>query len=761
MSEKKTRRLVAIMFADVVGYTAMMQRNEQEGLAKVHRFSEVVEAQVKSFHGEILEFKGDGCLVVFESAVEAMHSAKAIQDELKQAPQVPLRIGIHIGDIVFTRGNIYGDGVNLASRIESMGVPGSILVTEQVISNIQSHPEFEMASLGRFQFKNVEKPMEVFALANEGFAVPRPEEMKGKGEKVKKKNPVLLASLAIVAMIVGAVLFWAFGSFNTGQKLLAEDIRDEKVAVSVFENRTGDKNLDALGYLGSEWISSGLRELKVRTVSPEMVRQNKEIIGILPNNPNGEASFAEITGAKYVIAGSYYSQGDSIILNTRLSSTETGEVVYDFPNLIGHKDKKEALVEDARQYLLGYWVAKKNQGLPNISPPKYEAYQIYLTCLLNQPNCYKKALEIDPDLMLARAWLMYIGVRWSEDSLYFPHKSYMEERWEKCTAFEKNLFLFASNMWEGDFQAAFDAIDANYRLDSTDYVLTHVSARILSEALNQPEKASKRFQRIFEKITLFEREIHPLSYDHYMSSLNQMGAFKEASNFFESLSEKQKKENARALMSPLIASYIYQNRIDEVKQLIDNWGDMNEDHIEAVYYYSCIYPKAIDNPFAEGLRKKMEIPWEYDLNRWSRETKVNAHYILKEWDAAEDSLLNINKRNANQQEPNQWIEYNIAANLGAVYAHQGRREEALQQLEKVKELGALYFDQSHANLVRGTTTYFMARIHAVLGDKEKAVELLQISRNQGLFITDHRFTLDPDFGGLQGYEPFEALIRPK
>ena len=162
-----------------------MQRNEQEGLAKVHRFSEIMETQAKNHQGEILEFRGDGCMAVFDSAVEAVHAAKAIQEQLQQAPTVPLRIGIHLGDIVFTHGNIYGDGVNLASRVESMGISGSILLTERVIHDIKSHPEFEMKSLGQFQFKNVEKrAWRSLRLANEGLAVPKSEEMKGKGEKV-------------------------------------------------------------------------------------------------------------------------------------------------------------------------------------------------------------------------------------------------------------------------------------------------------------------------------------------------------------------------------------------------------------------------------------------------------------------------------------------------------------------------------------------------------------------------------------------------
>ncbi|MFK7923234.1 MAG: adenylate/guanylate cyclase domain-containing protein [Bacteroidia bacterium] len=207
-----SRRLAAIMFADIVGYTAMMQRNEQEGLAKVRRFSEVIESEVQANEGEVLQFMGDGCLCIFHSAVQAMHAAQAIQLALKVEPQVPLRIGIHIGDIVMQEGNIYGDGVNLASRVESMGVPGSILVTERVIHDVKSHPEFEMVSLGNFQFKNVDNPMEVFALANAGLSVPRRGELKGKlapnpKQKARVKLKYLWLALGLFALIGGLVWY--------------------------------------------------------------------------------------------------------------------------------------------------------------------------------------------------------------------------------------------------------------------------------------------------------------------------------------------------------------------------------------------------------------------------------------------------------------------------------------------------------------------------------------------------------------------------
>jgi len=126
---------------------------------------------VPAHGGRIIQFYGDGCVAAFQSSVEAATCARIVQESFLQEPCVPVRIGLHMGDVVFRDDIVYGDAVNVAARIESMGVPSSVLLSSSVYNHIKNKSEFALHALGRFAFKSVEKEMTVYALAQAGFAV--------------------------------------------------------------------------------------------------------------------------------------------------------------------------------------------------------------------------------------------------------------------------------------------------------------------------------------------------------------------------------------------------------------------------------------------------------------------------------------------------------------------------------------------------------------------------------------------------------------
>jgi TolB-like protein/Tfp pilus assembly protein PilF len=185
------RQLAAILFADMTGYTAMMQENEHLAKLKIKRLKEVLEPSVEKHNGKILQYYGDGSLSIFNSAIHAVNCAVSIQQQLRLEPKVELRIGIHTGDITFEEETIYGDGVNLASRIETLAVPGSVFISEKVFDEIKNQENIKTREMGYFELKNVKEPVRVFAVANDGIVVPARDELKGKTKQPNNRLAVL------------------------------------------------------------------------------------------------------------------------------------------------------------------------------------------------------------------------------------------------------------------------------------------------------------------------------------------------------------------------------------------------------------------------------------------------------------------------------------------------------------------------------------------------------------------------------------------
>ncbi|KAA5541677.1 adenylate/guanylate cyclase domain-containing protein [Adhaeribacter rhizoryzae] len=185
------RQLAAIMFSDMVGYTALMQQNEQSAKEKRRRLKQVLETSVSGHNGKILQYYGDGALSIFNSAVDSVKCALLIQQTLRQEPKVDLRIGIHSGDISIEEETIYGDGVNLASRVESLAVPGSIFISEKVFDEIKNQETLSAREMGYFEFKNIIRPVRIFAIDNKGLVVPTRDVLRGKTKEPTNRLAVL------------------------------------------------------------------------------------------------------------------------------------------------------------------------------------------------------------------------------------------------------------------------------------------------------------------------------------------------------------------------------------------------------------------------------------------------------------------------------------------------------------------------------------------------------------------------------------------
>ncbi|MCO6480959.1 MAG: tetratricopeptide repeat protein [Phaeodactylibacter sp.] len=422
-----TRRLAAIMFADIAGYTAMMQADEADGLRRLKHFRAVMGESVGRHQGKILQHYGDGSLVLFDSAVEAVASAKEMQLTLLKEPKVPLRIGIHIGDIITEGDYIYGDGVNLASRVESLGTPGSILITERVIHDLRNHPQFQPVSLGKFEFKNVAEPMEVFALADTGITVPRQSELSAR-PKVKPSRRKITGggrpAAFWIAVAVGiAIILGAGASFlwlrQQEAPLAAEAaIPGRSIAVLPFRDLSPDGGQQYFGDGIAEDILNALAQVRALKVAGRTSSFSFR---------GSESSMQDIgrkLGVNTVLEGSVRRAGEQVRVTAQLVSTEDGYQLWsqrydrDITDIFAIQDEIARAVADNLKVIL------LNGGIQPLTDAP-EAYEWYLRGrhMLSQRSegseaaveFFRRAISIDPDFAAAYAGLgnAYLWLGWS------------------------------------------------------------------------------------------------------------------------------------------------------------------------------------------------------------------------------------------------------------------------------------------------------------------------------------------------------------
>lgn len=180
---KEERRLGAIMFTDVVGYTALSSRNEETALELLRRHRSVLNSIFPRYQGRVVKTMGDGFLVEFASAVEAVNCAVELQEEmgrsnasLAEDSRIAVRVGIHVGDVVHSGDDVLGDAVNIASRVEPQAEPGGICVTRQVVDQVEGKVGWRMEPLGLRDLRNIPNPVELFAIrAGQGSAMEYPK----------------------------------------------------------------------------------------------------------------------------------------------------------------------------------------------------------------------------------------------------------------------------------------------------------------------------------------------------------------------------------------------------------------------------------------------------------------------------------------------------------------------------------------------------------------------------------------------------------
>lgn len=413
MSQK--RQLSAIMFTDIEGYTAMMQFDEKQAIVVRNKHRRIIDSITEKYEGELVQYYGDGTLSTFKSSIAAVKCAIEMQRAFKEDPNIPVRIGIHVGDIIITDSDIIGDAVNITSRIESLAVAGSVLVSDKINDALRNKKDIETEFLDSFDFKNVNKVIPVFAISSEGLVVPKLEDIKGKikpktSETFKRYKRKTIYALSFLLVVIMALTYYM--SKNSERIFISDNIT---LAVIPFDNMNDDEE--------SEMFADGITEDIITQLSKIQNLQITSRASAMQYKGTDKSikEIASVLGVELILGGSVRKHGNQVRLNAQLVNTKNNrniwansydnvldkifeiqtEVSKDIASALKIKlsDTEESRLDNApTENVDAYSAFKEGQMFLNRGGGKIEELRI-------AEDFFKKAIEFDPDFCRA-----YVGV---------------------------------------------------------------------------------------------------------------------------------------------------------------------------------------------------------------------------------------------------------------------------------------------------------------------------------------------------------------
>ena len=325
------RKLTAILSADVEGYSRLMREDEESTVRTITAYREVISSIVQKHRGRVVDSPGDNILAEFASVVDAVRGAVEIQEELRirnaELPEdrkMEFRIGINLGDVIQEDERIYGDGVNVAARVESLAEAGGICVSGTAFDQIEDKLPLGYEYLGEQSVKNIPKPVRIYKVLMEPEAVGKV--IGEKRAEPRRGQRVALAVVTVLLLIVGGLLIWrtVFPPVQVASvEKMAFPLPDKpSVAVLPFDNMTGDPE--------QEFLSDGITEQIITALSKIsslfVIARNSTFT--YKGKPIKVQRVSEELGVRYVLEGSFQKSGDRVRITAQLIDAIKGNHLW-------------------------------------------------------------------------------------------------------------------------------------------------------------------------------------------------------------------------------------------------------------------------------------------------------------------------------------------------------------------------------------------------------------------------------------------------
>ncbi len=426
------RRLAAIVAIDVVGYSRLMNEDEESTHRAVkNTVKSLIDPKVAQYRGRIVKLTGDGALFEFASAVDAVTFAVEMQCAMRERNhdvpkkhRIDYRVGINIGDIIIESEDIYGDGVNIAARLEALAEPGGICVSRTMFDQVRNKVDLGFEDLGEKEVKNIAEPVRVYRVVLDDKAAAFVTPLVREAAKPKRRRwPVAAAAVvAVLLLTVGGTLWWrpwAPDLEPASLDKMAFPLPDKpSIAVLPFTNMSDDP--------GQEYFADGITE--------DLITDLSKISGLFVIARNSTFTYkgksvkvrevAQELGVRYVLEGSVRLAGDQVRINAQLIDATTGGHLwadrYDgsLANIFSLQDKVTEKIVVAMALKL---TDNEQAQLRRKPTDNLEAYDYYLRAkkgaysydgegFADALSLYEKAVALDPKFADAYAGYARVAV---------------------------------------------------------------------------------------------------------------------------------------------------------------------------------------------------------------------------------------------------------------------------------------------------------------------------------------------------------------
>lgn len=743
------------MFADIEGYTRQFQQNEPAALALADRHRKDLNELVPANGGKLIQTYGDGSVTVYDSVVNAVEAAIALQ-VASHAHGVPLRIGIHLGDLLFRDNDVFGDAVNIASRIQSAGVAGSILISDRVAQELRNHPEIRLHALGFFTLKNVMKPIPLFAIAGPGLVIPPHASPLRSGALALLSHWPWITAFALVA----AAAYVVFKRQQDGQV----DWSAARVTIARFSCDSTDVVMDSLADILFVTLTQQLAPTTppdVQSLSATMFLTGGDESKL--DNPD----FVLKSGCRFSLRGNIQRHGlsgDSIMITSTLFDCRLRRDVTPGlrPVYFSRKELNQG-INAMLDVVKGYWYSRDT--LP-VSTPTYSAYIDYLKALRHwgrAPGEFEtsktlllSAIAKDSTFFEAYTFLLDLLSNERNCQAMADTMNWIRDRFPNPTDIQSSYIQYHLLDIDGERARAWQAFAPILDRKPTDLHLASDAVVMALQYMNDPDKAISAMKRIADPKDVLQDCPYCETYMiNGIRAYTEKGQPAKAAPWVEIVRPHANTDSEFAILASF---YLANGQPDAVDQLIADLVRKSNDQASRLdnqsYYHFSAFSVASRLGATTEAQRHLDLSLKFS-RQLEHEGRIGRCLLLKgdARGATTAYLKHLDSIDSSMMKSPETTRFR--AELGIAYAQAGA-------IKNANEIIRLLEADTPGPCDYGLQDYYVARILAHLGETDKSLAYLKQSLMKGMkFVIPAYFQYDPFLALFKENKPYQDLLRSR